>query len=314
MHQNHAHVVIAIATFRRPRLLSSLLDAIDALDVRESLRVLVCDNDAAEQAGRKVVDERMASGFRFPVDCVIEPEQGISFARNALFTFVREQLECSYLALIDDDESPSKQWLTELLKVARATGADVVGGPVRSVFEADNVDPAVAACGQFRRKRRLEGPVPVILSTENVFLKRAALEMVQPPWFDHVFAVTGGEDADLFYRLKWAGAKFAWADSAEVSETVPADRSTRAWVHKRSFRRGSNTAWRALRRPHKLKSLSRILALGVGALVTFPLFWLLSIGSPVARLDAQLRVFRALGYFAGLGQLRIAEYRKIAGT
>ena len=45
------HVVIAIPTFRRPKSLARLLDAIAALDTAAHISVLVADNDAVGQAG-----------------------------------------------------------------------------------------------------------------------------------------------------------------------------------------------------------------------------------------------------------------------
>lgn len=309
---NPTRIVIAAATFCRPQGLTRLLDAIEALDTTADVRVVICDNDVKNQEGMRVVADR-AKDFRFPLDCILAPARGISYARNALFDYINKVEDCDFAALIDDDEWPCPQWLTAYETIARRTGADVTGGPVLSSFDCDTVDPVVAGCEQFRRTKKPDGPVPVILSTENVFIKSSVLTLIERPWFDVEFGITGGEDADLFQRLKRAGASFSWADSAEVTELVPASRSTRAWAQKRNFRRGCNTAWRALRRPGKLKSLPRIIMLGLAGIVSYPVFWVLNIGKPIRQFDAKLHLWRAFGYFAGLAQIRIQDYKKVHG-
>lgn len=301
-------IAIAAATFRRPDGLTRLLDSIEALETDAAVRVVICENDAEGQAGRRVVEDRVAAGYRFPLECILADERGVSHARNALFAHLADTQNCDFAALIDDDEWPATQWLSAFEKIARETGADITGGPVRYVFEAEDVSPAVAGCEQFRLKQKPDGSVPVILSTENVFIKASVLSMIERPWFDARFAITGGEDADLFQRLLRARASFAWSNSAEVSELVPESRSTEAWVIKRNFRRGCNTAWRALRRPRKLKSIPRIVLLGLAGIVSYPVFWITSSGKPAARLDARLRLYRAFGYFAGFAQVRVKDY------
>ncbi|OUD10460.1 hypothetical protein BVC71_02885 [Marivivens niveibacter] len=301
-------ITIAAATFRRPSGLSRLLDHIEALETAAVVTVLICDNDGQEQAGKKIVEARLAKGYRFKLECISEPKQGLSYARNALFEHIATKENCDYIAMIDDDEWPSRQWLTKLEETAFQTKADVVGGPVQSVFE-NETPPCVVHCEQFRRKRNQTGPVPVVLSTENALLKFSILGTIPKPWFDPVFATTGGEDADFFYRAKRSGATFAWADDAEILEAIPASRSTAQWALKRNFRRGSTTAWRATQRPEKLKSITRLVLFGLVGICSFPAFWFLGCRSPVRRLDARLRLWRSIGYFSGFARYRVHEYK-----
>ena len=42
------------------------------------------------------------------------------------------------------------------------------------------------------------------------------------PLFDSGYTFSGGEDKELFTRLKKQGAHFAWCDEAVVRETMPA--------------------------------------------------------------------------------------------
>ena len=273
------------------------------------MTVLICDNDGREQAGKTVVQARSAQGYRFKLTCIVEPKQGLSYARNALFEHIKAHENCDYIAMIDDDEWPSRHWLTHLEKTAIHTKADVVAGPVRSVFEQETAPSYVAQCEQFRRKTKRTGPVPIVLSTENAFIKFTLLDTISKPWFDPVFATTGGEDADFFYRAKRTGATFAWANDAEIMESVPASRSTAQWARKRNFRRGATTAWRATQRPAKLKSIPRIVIFGLIGIFSFPAFWIAGCLNPVTRLNAQLRLWRSIGYFSGFARYRVHEYK-----
>ena len=78
------HVTIAIPTFRRPKNLQRLLDAIARLDGDADIRVLVADNDAEGQDGIKLC-ARLAPDYRWPLRAVVARQRGIAQVRNTLF-------------------------------------------------------------------------------------------------------------------------------------------------------------------------------------------------------------------------------------
>ena len=122
-------VTIAIPTFRRPKNLQRLLEAVARLDGDADIAVLVADNDAQGQEGAKLC-ARLAPDYRFPLKAVIAAERGIAQVRN---TLVREALadpHTAFIAMIDDDEWPVPSWITRFLSVQHATGADVVHGSI----------------------------------------------------------------------------------------------------------------------------------------------------------------------------------------
>src|SRR5881396_900355 len=79
-----ARVAICIATCRRPRMLATLLKALDRLTFRKVseplVTVIVIDNDANASARGTV--EQAAGGARWRLCYGIEPRPGISYARN----------------------------------------------------------------------------------------------------------------------------------------------------------------------------------------------------------------------------------------
>ena len=64
------------------------------------------------------------------------PERGIAQVRNALVAAALAEPATRFVAMLDDDEWPEQNWLTQLLRTQKETGADVVRGAVLRVFEA----------------------------------------------------------------------------------------------------------------------------------------------------------------------------------
>jgi len=76
-------VVIAIPTYKRPKSLARLLDAIARLDEGAQISVLVADNDVQDHQGFDLC-ERLAPSYRWPLHAVIEEQRGIAQVRNRL--------------------------------------------------------------------------------------------------------------------------------------------------------------------------------------------------------------------------------------
>ena len=120
-------VTIAICTCRRPAGLARLLNALRQVDADDAVSIIVVENDERREGAQ--VCQQLAHGYRWPLRCAIEPRPGISYARNlAVAESLRHMPDA--IAMLDDDEWPERQWLRELLRIQRATDADVVGGPV----------------------------------------------------------------------------------------------------------------------------------------------------------------------------------------
>ena len=117
-------VVIAIPTYKRPKSLARLLDAIARLDEGVQISVLVADNDVRDHQGFDLCG-RLAPSYRWPLHAVSEEQRGIAQVRNRL---VAEALksDAQFLAMIDDDEWPEPGWIREFLKAQRNTGAEVL--------------------------------------------------------------------------------------------------------------------------------------------------------------------------------------------
>lgn len=124
------HVTVCICTFRRPELLDALLTALSKqkTERRLTFSVRVVDNDPGQSA-RSVVAKWAASGC-FPVEACSELRQNIARARNRAVA----DINCDYVAMIDDDEVPCDDWLLRLVGLIESSGADGVLGPVYPAY------------------------------------------------------------------------------------------------------------------------------------------------------------------------------------
>jgi glycosyltransferase involved in cell wall biosynthesis len=299
-------VTVCIPSFRRPSGLARLLAALDALETDAKVSVLVADNDAERHEARDLC-ERLRAACRWPLDCIVVAERGIAQARNALVERALSAHAGEFVAMLDDDEWPSPQWLDAFLRVQRNTNADALHGGVVRVFE-NAPDPAVVNCNGIGDWRNPTGALAMIESTSNVLIRRACLEAMARPWFDPAFALTGGEDRDFFTRLSARGARFAWADEAMIYAHVPASRATLNWALKRAYRVGNSDMRVFLKYRPTFWQRARELTKIAGVFALSPL--LIAASAPVAsrRGNALSRIFRAAGKTAALFGRHYNEY------
>lgn len=230
-------VCLCVPTFRRPNGLRKLLSHIERLNYTGVISLIVVDNDAEARAGLAVVDD-VAHTFLFPIAGLIEPRRGHTYAYNRAFVEAcRATPAPDYIAVIDDDEYPDPNWLTELVRVALKYQVDIVGGPVFPVF--DMPEHWLAQSGLYAPIRYATGPVSAIYGTGNMMIRRSTLEQYLDEPFLHDYAMTGGSDEEFFWRCRRDGYSFAWADDAHVFETTPQSRTTVGYLLRRKFRVGT---------------------------------------------------------------------------
>jgi glycosyltransferase involved in cell wall biosynthesis len=117
------HITVVICTRERPGALARCLDSLLAQDY-PGFRVLVVDNAPVTEATAEVV---RSAARRGPVDYLVEPKAGLSFARNAAVAAAPGEI----LAWIDDDEYADPNWLAEVARaLADHPDADVISGVI----------------------------------------------------------------------------------------------------------------------------------------------------------------------------------------
>lgn len=307
-----AEVTVLIPTFRRPRGLARLLDALAALETSADVGVLVADNDAEGRQGYEHCRERQQSGYRWPLDAICVAERGIAQNRNALVRRALADPAMRFVAMLDDDEWPHPDWLAGLLRTQAAFDADLVEGRIECVYEdPQTAGPDVHA--SVAKEPDASGPITMPQATANLLLTRTCLERISAPHFDPQFALSGGEDRDFFVRLKQAGARFAWSAEALAYAYVPVTRTGLGWTLARAYGVGNSDMRIFLKHCAGIGALMRELAKIAAVFLIAPPMVLILAACPRRRLVALRTLWRAAGKTAALVGRRHHHYAVIHG-
>ena len=234
---------VCVCTYRR-RELEDTLRSLGAMTVPENarVRVIVADNDVEPSARERAY--ALAAQLPFEIVYIHCPASNISLARNACL----ENSTGDFLAFIDDDSTASREWLSQLMEVAQATGADVVLGPVIASYSDDA--PHWMRQGDFHSTSPVWVDGEIRTGYSGNALLRLASRRVSGRRFNLALGRTGGEDTEYFTHLHDAGGIISFAPHAVVHEPVPDNRARFSWLMKRRFRAGQ-THGRLLAEKHR---------------------------------------------------------------
>jgi len=194
---------------------------------------VVVDNDSLRSAESCV--SKFAAASEMAIRYCLEPRQNIALARNKAV----ENADGDFIAFIDDDEFPAKNWLLSLLQACEKYKVDGVVGPVKRHF--DKKPPRWVVEGNFyERPTYATGFVIDWIQgrTNNVLLRRQAILVGEQPFRPEF---RSGEDQDFFRRAIARGHTFVWCNEAQVFEVVPPVRWNRTFMLRRALLQGTVT-------------------------------------------------------------------------
>ncbi|HVV75172.1 MAG TPA: glycosyltransferase [Mycobacteriales bacterium] len=228
-------LAVVVATYARAHLLPRLLGALDNQVGAPPFEVVIVD-DASPDDTAKVLDE-LADRTALQVHVIRQPRnRGPAAARNVGWRATSAPL----LAFTDDDCAPEPGWLQAL--AAGLETSDVAQG--RTIPDPDEL----GRTGPFSRSLSVEAE-DGFYQTCNIGYRRRVLD--EHGGFDEQFRFPAGEDTDLAWRARAAGA----------STTFRADAVVRHTVRPSSFLTAVRDTWRwqsvalALRRNPGLRTL-----------------------------------------------------------
>ncbi len=238
MTERSNHISVCICTYKRSTFLGRLLTELGNQETggRFTYSIVVSDNDRLRSA-EPLVSE-FAATSNIAVTYCIEPQQSIALARNKAV----QNATGDYIAFIDDDELPERNWLRSLLAACNKYGVDGVLGPVKPSFE-DGV-PLWIVKGRFYDRPCHETGFVLAhgqTRTGNVLLKQYVLQDTNSPFRPEF---RSGEDVDFFRRAIEQGRVFIWCNEAIVYEAVPPSRWKRMYLLRRALLRGASAALR----------------------------------------------------------------------
>lgn len=229
-------ITVAIAAYNRPKGLQKVLDGIAKQSALKgiTLRVVVADNSI--DANVETLVKEIAKTYPCTLIYYHVPERGISQPRNKGIQDALDN-DSDYLAYIDDDETPDKNWLKYLYNAISETSAAAVSGGVKPVF--DRKPAWWIEKGGFFEVLNYPEMLPIeYTSTGNVIIDMVVIRDLQL-LFDPSFGLTGGEDTLFFKVMREAGYQTMFCREALVYEDISESRSSFAWLIKRWFRTGN---------------------------------------------------------------------------
>lgn len=243
------------------RLLNRLLE--QQTDDAFTFSCIVIDNDQKRSAEKTVGVFQELQKLEFIYDC--EPERNFAVVRNRAI----QKSRGDFIAFIDDDEVPEKDWLLKLLQTCDQFKCDGVLGPVRPYFE--NEPPRwLDRSGLCHRPIH---PTGLILNWEQTrsgnCLLRRNIFFENGIQFDPAYR-TGGEDVDFFKRAIGAGKKFVWCEEAPAYELVPPERMRVTYYLRRALLQGTISLKYALGKNH-IADRAKIILKSGAALVIYTL-------------------------------------------
>ena len=229
------HISVCICTYKRPELLALSLSKLETQETENlfNYSIFVVDNDSMQSARQTV--KSFSERSKITIEYLVETEKNIALARNKAV----KNSKGSFIAFIDDDEFPQKDWLIRLYKAILKFGADGVLGPVKPFFTVEA--PKWILKGRFCERESFKTGTILHKAkhtrTGNVLFRKEVFEE-GCTLFNPIFGKTGGEDVDFFERVMQRGRIFVWCDEGAVFEVVPEERLTRAYFVKRALLRG----------------------------------------------------------------------------
>jgi glycosyltransferase involved in cell wall biosynthesis len=188
----------------------------------------IVDNDI--DCSAKIVVDSFLRSHDFRITYSVAQERNLALARNLSV----DNSTGDYVAFIDDDEYPQRDWLLLLYLTLNRYKVSGVFGPVVPEYEA--LPPRWIVQGRLcDRERPKTGTVLDWRQTRtgNALLRREIFKN-DSNRFDLTFRA-GGEDDTLFKELLRKGYTFVWCDEAEVYEAVPASRLTYSYFKRRNL-------------------------------------------------------------------------------
>jgi len=227
-----------ISTFNRDSFLPGLFDSLkDQTLPHDQFEIIIVNNNSSDSTEKLSLDFiNNSSGIK--VRYFTEPNQGLSFARNR---GIKESAG-DLVTFIDDDALPAKDFLEKtVFFFDEHPGAGAAGGKILLRFMDKSpgwynrfLSPLL---GYFNYGDRTRIFRDNYFRGSNMTFRRTLFDTFTP--FDTRLGrfgttLTGGEEKELFYRMKNKGVQLWYIADAIVYHLVPAERTTVDFIRKQA--------------------------------------------------------------------------------
>ncbi len=235
---------LIIATYNRSEwVIETLQSVVEQSASVDSWDCIVVNNNSTDDTIDRVV-EFITIHPKFDIRIVTETKQGLSYARNRGI----KETSGRYIAIIDDDELINPDFISSYIKFFEGhTMVASAGGKIIARYRskrpkwmskyterpiANPIDLGDRAC---------EFPRGMIPGGGNMAIQRWALD--KHGVFDPTLGrcgekLIGGEESDLFERLRIAGEECWFVPGAVMYHLIPDEKLTHAYLDRLSYNIG----------------------------------------------------------------------------
>jgi glycosyltransferase involved in cell wall biosynthesis len=242
-------IVVAICSYNAEKLLPKLLNSLIDQDCPIPFSVLIVDNNSTDNT--RELANTFAQNLKVPFKYVNEYKQGIAFARNRA---IEESLSYKYLAFIDTDELPYKNWLKTAVRSLIDKKVDCVGGKITiSLPHRPNwlSDDLLSFYGELNHSKHpfniYDKSTPVwsgnIAYNTSIFQDRLRFDV---RYNRKGKGIGGGEDEIMFQYLLQNNHTIAYEPEMEVLHLITGEKVKRLYFLKLHYLAGKNTGLYAI--------------------------------------------------------------------
>jgi GT2 family glycosyltransferase len=220
------NVTVIIPTLRRPEVVTrAVRGALEQLEEGDSCLVVVQGNEQDRAATRRAIsiwlggpEEPDESGApRQGLRIIDQPEPSLTAARNRGLLMANTP----YVAFLDDDAVPRRNWLSELLRPLREDRADLVAGrlcevPNLTTNDPDRVGAVLTWTGHTRRNYDADRSGPSGLAPGGNMAVRRDLAIRAGGFDPHFTGAALYEDVEFSERLRNLSARVWYCAEAAV--------------------------------------------------------------------------------------------------
>ena len=242
---------LVIATYNRAESLLTALQSVVEQDApKDQWECVVVNNNSTDDTAARFKDFAEAHPD-VTLRMVDEVRQGLSYARNrGIGESVGE-----YIAIIDDDERIAPEFISSYIALFDSTpDAVAAGGPIVAEYPSGKprwmssfTERPIANTMYFGDKVCLF-PAGRIPGGGNMALRRESVRRYGV--FDTSLgyvgeSLVGGEESDLFERLRIADAKYYYVPGAVMYHIIPKEKLTKEYLSRLSYNVGVSQLRRA---------------------------------------------------------------------
>lgn len=222
-------VSVIICTYNRADLLEKTLEQLAKQTIApDRYEIIIIDNRSTDHTS-EVVNKFLATSKELNARYVLEEKQGLSHARNRGI----EEAQSEILTYIDDDVLTSTDFVEQIIEVFKRQDVIGIGGKIIPKYESGvkpkwmsrYLLPSVSALDMGNREKTFKG-IKFPIGANMSFRKKvfATYGTFNPELGRSGKGLEGGEEKDLFFRIKKHNQKILYAPKVVLEHVIPENR------------------------------------------------------------------------------------------